>query len=150
MSSNTAIWKDAFDMFDQDGDGSITAVELESVLKKLGVGVTKAEAKMMLDDVDTDGDGSIDLQEFITMMDRRMTPEEEETEMLKAFHVFDRNGDGFIDIDELKHIMYNMGETITDEEASVILKMADTNGDGRVDYGEFVKIMLDMTADVKG
>lgn len=36
------------------------------------------------------------------------------------------------------------GESVTDEEADVILKMADKNLDGKVDYAEFVKLMMDM------
>lgn len=135
-------WADAFNMFDADGDGCITVSELIKVLHAMGVMVTESEAKNMLDEVDTDNDGTIDLEEFDQMMSKRNSDEVNELELLKAFQVFDKNSDGFIDTDELMGIMLNLGEGISREEATEMLNMADLNGDGKVDYKEFIKMML--------
>ncbi|KAJ7954322.1 Calcium-binding protein [Quillaja saponaria] len=60
--------KDAFSVFDIDGNGSITAEELNMVLKSLGDECSVAECRKMISGVDSDGDGMIDFEEFKVMM----------------------------------------------------------------------------------
>jgi Ca2+-binding EF-hand superfamily protein len=50
-----AEYKQAFSVFDKDGSGSITTVELESVMKSLGQDPTKEELDAMIREVDADG-----------------------------------------------------------------------------------------------
>ena len=54
--------------------------------------------------------------------------------MREAFRVFDRNGDGFISAPELRLVMTNLGEKLTDEEVEEMIKEADLDGDGLVNY----------------
>lgn len=56
----------------------------------------------------------------------------------EAFRVFDRNGDGFISAPELRLVMTNLGEKLTDEEVEDMIREADLDGDGVVSYsGKF-------------
>ena len=57
-----------------------------------------------------------------------------EEELREAFTVFDKDGNGFISADELRHVMTNLGEKLTDDEINEMIKEADTNNDGHVDY----------------
>ena len=63
-------FKEAFSMFDVDGNGTITAEELGKAMRSLGQNPTKTKLKEMIGEVDDDGDGTIDLQEFLVMMAR--------------------------------------------------------------------------------
>ncbi|KAL1357285.1 hypothetical protein HN51_009223 [Arachis hypogaea] len=60
--------KDAFSVFDIDGNGSITADELHNVMASLGEPCSLDECRKMINGVDSDGDGAIDFEEFRTMM----------------------------------------------------------------------------------
>ncbi|CAK9147113.1 unnamed protein product [Ilex paraguariensis] len=62
--------KEAFDVFDGDGDGLITVEELGLVLSSLGFkeGKKLEDCKEMIRKVDLDGDGMVNLDEFKTMM----------------------------------------------------------------------------------
>lgn len=62
--------KEAFNVFDQNGDGFITFDELKSVLGSLGLkqGRTVEDCKRMIMKVDVDGDGMVDYKEFKQMM----------------------------------------------------------------------------------
>ena len=48
------------------------------------------------------------------MMARKMKDTDSEEEILEAFKVFDKDGNGFISAAELRHIMTNLGEKLTD------------------------------------
>ena len=62
-------------------------------------------------------------------------------ELLEAFKVFDKNNDGFIAMEEMKQVMDNLGQHLTDQELEETIRECDMNGDGKVDYNEFVKMM---------
>jgi calmodulin len=65
-----AEFKEAFSLFDKDGDGTITTKELGTVMRSLGQNPTEAELQDMINEVDSDGNGTIDFPEFLTLMAR--------------------------------------------------------------------------------
>ncbi|CAD6216642.1 unnamed protein product [Miscanthus lutarioriparius] len=62
--------REAFKVFDVDGDGFISAAELQEVLKKLGLpeASSMANVREMICNVDRDSDGRVDFGEFKCMM----------------------------------------------------------------------------------
>jgi len=136
-----AEFKEAFSLFDKDGDGTITTKELGTVMRSLGQNPTEAELQDMINEVDADGNGTIDFPEFLTMMARKMKDTDSEEEIREAFRVFDKDGNGFISAAELRHVMTNLGEKLTDEEVDEMIREADIDGDGQVNYEEFVTMM---------
>jgi len=137
-----AEFKEAFSLFDKDNDGLITSKELGTVMRSLGQNPTESELADMIREVDADGNGSIDFPEFLTMMARKMRDTESEEDVREAFRVFDKDGNGYISAAELKHVMTNLGEKLTDEEVEEMIKEADVDGDGQINYDEFVKMMM--------
>lgn len=56
----------AFDLFDEDGSGQITAAEMRSVMSQFGL--TEQELDDIVKEVDHDGDAAIDFTEFCTLV----------------------------------------------------------------------------------
>ncbi|XP_011427026.1 calmodulin-A-like [Crassostrea angulata] len=136
-----AEFREAFNLFDKDGDGSITTMELGTVMRSLGQNPTEGELQDMINEVDYDESGTIDFDEFLQMMARKMRDTDTTEELKEAFKVFDKDGNGFISASELRHVMKSLGERLTDEEVDEMIKEADLDGDGQVNYEEFVKMM---------
>merc|ERR1712232_612224 len=106
-----AEFKEAFSLFDRDGDGAITTKEFGTVMRSLGQNPTEAELADMINEIDTDGSGLVEFPEFLTMMARKLK-------------------DG-----------QDSGEKLTDEEADEMIREADIEGNGNINYVEFVKMM---------
>ncbi|TFK07491.1 Calmodulin [Platysternon megacephalum] len=139
-----AEFKEAFSLFDKDGDGTITTGELGSIMLSLGQNSTEAELQDMIGELDPDGSGTIDFPEFLSMMARKMRDTDSEEEIREAFRGFDRDKNGYISAAELRHVMTNLGKKLTDEEVDEMLKEADADSDRRVNYEEFVRMMASM------
>jgi calmodulin len=65
----------------------------------------------------------------------------EDEELRQAFAVFDKDGNGFISSAELRQVMANLGEALSQEEVDAMIKEADNDGDGQVNFEEFKKMM---------
>jgi calmodulin len=135
--------KEAFDMFDKDGKGSISVDEIYRVMKNFGNDMSKDDIRAMIADLDEDGSGEVDFEEFIMFMKKTQEFSDsasaaEEDEVLKAFQVFDKDGNGHLSADEFKHILTNLGDRFTDAEVNEIFKEADLNHDGKLEYREFI------------
>lgn len=61
--------KSAFNFFDLDGDGYITASELRSVMIKLGEKMTDEEIDDIIHEGDKDGDSQLSYQDFLEIME---------------------------------------------------------------------------------
>ena len=78
------------------------------------------------------GSGHIDFNEFLVMMSQ--TKEKgQQAEMRQAFKLFDSDGDGFITFDDLKRVMRNCGENLSEVELKNMFTKADINRDNLVD-----------------
>ena len=80
------------------------------------------------------GSGTIELTEFIQTIQSRKETVQLEDAMQEAFLIFDQNKDGFIDRYELKSVMKRLGNNLTDDSITKMIKDADKNGDGLIDF----------------
>jgi Ca2+-binding EF-hand superfamily protein len=137
-------YQEAFRIFDRNNDGCITREELGTVMKSLGHQPSDNELQDMVNEVDVDGSGTIEFDEFVQMMAKRIEQRPDDGEDLKeAFEVFDRNKDGYITAEELRQVMRSLGENLTDQELNEMMKAADANGDGIINFNEFQEIWTD-------
>ena len=63
----------------------------------------------MINEVDADGNGTIDFPEFLAMMARKTRLIDSEEEMKEAFNGIDNDGNGFVFVAELRHVMTSIG-----------------------------------------
>uniref|UniRef100_A0A8D2N821 EF-hand domain-containing protein n=1 Tax=Zonotrichia albicollis TaxID=44394 RepID=A0A8D2N821_ZONAL len=133
--------RDAFELFDTDGSGSIDVKELKVAMRALGFEPKKEEIKKIISDIDKEGTGKISFSDFLAVMSQRMAEKDSKEEILKAFKLFDDDETGKISFQNLKRVAKVLGENLTDEELQEMIDEADRDGDGQVSEQEFLRIM---------
>ena len=139
-------FREAFNMFDKDGGGSIDAKELKDLMASVGQMPTDAELADMIAAADADGTGDIDFTEFAALMAHKMVDEKSEKAIYEAFKIFDTSGDGLISSHEMRKIMVNLGEKVHASDVNTVIAGVDTDGDGYINYNEFTKVILEQTS----
>jgi calmodulin len=133
-------FKEAFSLFDKDGDGTITTKELGTAMRSLGQNPTEAELQDMINEVDAKGNGTVYFPEFLSLMAVKMKDTDTEEELIEAFRMFDRSGSGFVSSAQLRHVMTYLGENLTNEELEEMIR--DLDDDGQINYEVFVRMMM--------
>ncbi|CAA7395158.1 unnamed protein product [Spirodela intermedia] len=133
--------REAFDLFDTDGSGTIDAKELNVAMRALGFEMTDEQIRQMIADVDKDGSGAIDYDEFEYMMTAKIGERDTKEELMKAFRILDHDKNGRISDVDIQRISKEVGESFTLPEIREMIEAADRDGDGEVDTGEFLRMM---------
>lgn len=134
--------KEAFKLFDIDGDGEITIGELRKLIEKVGGSMTEAEAKALINEADKDGNQGVDYSEFTRLWSAIRGEGEEEKEIRKEFRKLDTDASGFITRDEMLAVIINCDHFTGDKmvEAKKCVDELDVDRDGRVSYPEFLLV----------
>ncbi|KAL3312456.1 hypothetical protein Ciccas_008951, partial [Cichlidogyrus casuarinus] len=149
LLSSTDI-RSSFRFFDKNGDGSISGEELETVMSYFGHEPGTVDIQEMMRQVDNDGNGEIDFKEFVQMMSDaykggafgNQSTDISLATYKKAFQFFDKDGDGFIQAEELRALFSSFGDdTVTDAEIEQMIQEADLDGDGKINFDEFKQIL---------
>ncbi|XP_055536913.1 calcium-binding protein E63-1 isoform X4 [Wyeomyia smithii] len=152
----------AFDLLDRDQDGHVTPEELQFMLRNLGIHVRDELIDDLLREASRTGSGLIDETEFLQWVARIQALKEDSStsssssstsatqaadddltqDLVAAFRVFDRDGNGYITRDELKSAMDMIGENVTEYQLNEMLELADADKDGRINYEDFQNFFL--------
>ena len=149
--------KSQFLKLDQNGDGMITMEEMRKALNAAGQDYTLKDVQKLVKKADKNGDGRVVWEEFLNMMseyyqkddgketikniEEKDATVEEYDQAMQAFKLFDKNGDGFIDISELKEAMATLQLEQDPAKVEQLFKDLDKNGDGTIDYVEFGRLL---------
>uniref|UniRef100_A0A453CY37 non-specific serine/threonine protein kinase n=2 Tax=Aegilops tauschii subsp. strangulata TaxID=200361 RepID=A0A453CY37_AEGTS len=114
--------KEMFQTMDADNSGAITYDELKEGLRKYGSTLKDTEIRDLMDAADVDNSGTIDYIEFIAAT-LHLNKLEREEHLVAAFSYFDKDGSGYITVDELQQACqeHNMPDAFLDD----VIKEAD-------------------------
>ncbi|KAG5485249.1 hypothetical protein CUR178_06609 [Leishmania enriettii] len=151
--------REAFDLFDTDGSGTMDVRELRIAMRALGFEPRKEELQQLINNVmEGGGNGTasgrppsgsnanagsdvISFSQFAQIMTHKMSQRDSREEMLKAFVLFDTEGTGKISFQNLKRVAMELGENMADAELQEMIDEADRDGDGEVSEEEFLRLM---------
>merc|ERR1712007_89116 len=107
------------------------------MMMTLGFYPTEVELQNMIAEIDIDRNGTVNFPEFFIMMSKWTEANQKDDDIENAFKFFDKDGDGSLTTAEMRYVMNNIGERVTEDELAAILKYGDKDGDGQINYDEF-------------
>ncbi|KAL5181822.1 putative calcium-binding protein CML13 [Glycine soja] len=132
--------KEAFSLFDTDGDGRIAPSELGILMRSLGGNPTQAQLKAIV--AEENLTAPFDFPRFLDLMAKHIKPEPFDRQLRDAFKVLDKDSTGFVAVSELRHILTNIGEKLEPSEFDEWIREVDVGSDGKIRYEDFIARMV--------
>jgi len=133
-----------FNMFDKEKKGYIHTSQVGQILRTMGQAFEERDLKQLIKEFDSDGSGQIEFEEFCALAARFVLEEDTsalEEELRDAFRLYDKQGNGYINVSDLRDILRALDEKITEDELDEMIAEIDTDGSGTVDFDEFMEMM---------
>jgi len=133
-----------FNMFDKEKKGFIHTSQVGQILRTMGQAFEERDLKQLIKEFDSDGSGEIEFSEFAALIARFVMEEDTsalEEELREAFRLYDKQGNGYINVSDLRDILRALDEKITEDELDEMIAEIDTDGSGTVDFDEFMEMM---------
>lgn len=128
--------KECFSIYGRDGQ--IPIRDVGNALRSLGINPSNSEIAKVIQEI-----GSppfVNFETFMSLLSKDF-PVESPEEIREAFGVFDKDGNGYISVSELKHVLMTMGEKLSQEEVDIMIHEADIDGEGHIQYEQFIHMM---------
>ncbi|KAG0662414.1 hypothetical protein C6P46_003360 [Rhodotorula mucilaginosa] len=122
------VFREAFNLCDQDGDGVISRSDLEGLLASLGALPSSDRAKSQSVNPDklasllsTPSSTPLNFTTFVTLLASHLSPLDPEPELLTAFASFDEDESGFVRVEDLKQALASGREGLNEDEIDALL-----------------------------
>ncbi|KAK8520861.1 hypothetical protein V6N13_076996 [Hibiscus sabdariffa] len=132
--------KEAFTLFDTDGDGKIAPSELGILMRSLGGNPTQAQLKSIISEEKLTA--PFDFARFLDLMSKHMKLEPFDKQLRDAFKVLDKDSTGFVAVADLRHILTSIGEKLEPSEFDEWIREVDVGSDGKIRYEDFIARMV--------
>ncbi|KRZ66872.1 Calmodulin [Trichinella papuae] len=129
--------EEAFRGLDANGDGVVTAEDFSIKMLRLGIPHSVDELLHAVREIAGDGTEEVDFDALFPLMTCEVESDEERMELKETFKIFDRDGDGYITVEELKNVLDDLGDPVSDEEVLAILTSTDNDKDGLISFEDF-------------
>ncbi|KAK6245967.1 hypothetical protein QUC31_000743 [Theobroma cacao] len=131
-----------FDFIDANGDGKISAEELQRCVRTAGGHLSMDEAELAVKSSDLDGDGMLGFHEFQELVEGGgSTEEERKKELREAFGMYVMEGSECITPASLRRMLRRLGESKSIKDCKAMIRAFDLNGDGVLSFDEFSVMM---------
>ena len=62
--------------------------------------------------------------------------------MQEAFKIFDTSGQGFITLKDLKRVLKEYNEHLSEDEYKILFRETDNDKDGKINFRDFILMMM--------
>lgn len=111
-------------------------------LRALKLNPLESEIVDFITEFDRDGSGTLTYDQFVKIYNRKKVDSDTLEELMAAFKLLDREGEGQIPIPEFRYYLCRMGEKMAEVDVDELIKSADSDNTGKVNIEKFAKFLL--------
>jgi len=139
--------KEVFDSFDEDGGGTISRAEFKQMMVVLGQQLSDAEADELFDEMDLDRSDSVDWDEMKEVLlehyeASRASKQEPKELAASLWRMFDADGSGSIDVNELLEVLKRTSKGWNVEDVVQMFNEIDLDRSGSIEKHEFEEFVM--------
>ena len=139
-----ALYKEAFQIFDKHSEGYISTKELGTIFNSLGINISEEDLIEIITIYDNDQNNSmIDFITFLDIIAKKKDDIYKDEDLINAFRIFDKEGNGKISIKELRYVMMSSGVDFNENYIKDIINESNVDNDEFIDYHKFIKLLID-------
>ncbi|KAJ6643021.1 Myosin-2 essential light chain [Pseudolycoriella hygida] len=136
-----AEFQEAFNLFDNKGDGKIQLNQVGECLRALGQNPTESDVKKCTHQLKADERISFEVFLPIYQAISKARSADSADDFIEGLRHFDKDASGFISSAELRHLLTTLGEKLSDDEVEQLL-VNQEDSQGNVNYEEFVRMIM--------
>lgn len=130
--------KNAFDLFDNDGSGTIAPAEVSAALASLGTDHSAAFFRL-LEGIDELG-AEITFDQFLAHVTDRLGNRNSPEGIERIFYLFNDAGSGSITLKQMQRVAKELGESMTAEELEAAIQRV-AGGKSEISLEDFTAVM---------
>ena len=131
-----------FDMFDYDKDSKITTKELADCLRVCGAAPSEQELEMIIQGLEENGNEYISFEKFLVLLEKLLQNQDTEEHIINQFRQMDKLDNGTISEKDLRNLMSNYENALSQEEIDDIIQEANVDQNGYINIERFAKVLL--------
>ena len=138
-----ALYKEAFQIFDKHSEGYISSNELGTIMSSLGFNISDEDLNEITNIYDNEQNNNmIDFISFLGIISKKKGNIYKEEDLIDAFRIFDKEGNGKISSKELLYVMMSSGEDFNENYIKELINESSIEHDEFIDYQKFVKLLI--------
>ncbi|ESN94511.1 hypothetical protein HELRODRAFT_164367 [Helobdella robusta] len=129
--------QDIFSTFSKSNDNTINVDEVGAFIRSMGLNPSEAQVQLIQGQLNQFvEDESLSFQTVMDVLKSFESIQDNDCyeNLLRAFHFFDPANTGYIMMNDLKRVLMNKGEPLSDDEIFELLKHANVDKKGRIKY----------------
>jgi Ca2+-binding EF-hand superfamily protein len=143
--------REAFNMFDKNGAGTIDAEEIRVALRVLGFNAPDEEVKQLLAQFNVEEGSQLAFDEFTEIILHKLSEPQPVSQLVRAFGFLDKDADEMISLSDLTEVAEELGEVLDVDELREIIMSArgkanqfdiHTKDVGKVSQAEFIAAIM--------
>ena len=131
--------KEAFSLFDTDGSGTIDPKELKAAMHSLGFEKKSPTVYEMISELE-ERNKEITFEDFLDAISNKLGNRETRDGINRIFDLFDDDHSDCINLNNIRRVAKELGETMSAEELKEMLQRASSNGE-EITREDFYNIM---------
>jgi Ca2+-binding EF-hand superfamily protein len=136
--------KDIFELFDEDGSGTIDPSEVTQILSHLGLDKRNPIVFQMIEDMKS-RTKAITFDDFLGIVVSKLGDVRTREGLTKLFSVYDNDDSGVIDFEKFKNVAREIGENLNDDQILEMMHhvhvLNKTESNEGINFEEFYRVV---------